>query len=69
VPERVLTVRLDGSTEYQTSDGDDPTAGDEVMYLDIDLELRSGPDGVKGYHRRNGTPYLFSTGTRQFGSH
>jgi uncharacterized cupin superfamily protein len=35
----------------------DRTAGDDVMYPDIDLELRSGPDGVKGYHRKDGTPY------------
>jgi uncharacterized cupin superfamily protein len=35
----------------------DRTAGDEVTYPDIDLELRSGPDGVKGFHRKDGTPY------------
>ena len=27
VPERVLTVRLDGSAEYQTSDGDERRTG------------------------------------------
>jgi uncharacterized cupin superfamily protein len=35
----------------------DRTAGDEVTYPDIDLELKAGPDGVRGYHRKDGTPY------------
>ena len=35
----------------------DRTAGDEVTYPDIDLELKAGPDGVRGFHRKNGTPY------------
>jgi hypothetical protein len=36
VPERVLTVRLDGSTEYQTSDGDERhvPAGNFVLFED-----------------------------------
>jgi hypothetical protein len=36
VPERVLTVRLDGSAEYQTSDGDKKhvPAGSFVMFED-----------------------------------
>jgi hypothetical protein len=38
VPERVLTVRLDGSAEYQTSDGNDRTvpAGSFVLFEDTD---------------------------------
>jgi hypothetical protein len=37
VPERVLTVRLDGSAEYQTSDGDERhvSAGSFVLFEDI----------------------------------
>ena len=36
VPERVLTVRLDGSAEYQTSDGDERRvpAGSFVLFED-----------------------------------
>ena len=38
VPERVLTVRLDGSAEYQTSDGDERLvpAGSFVLFEDVD---------------------------------
>src|SRR5437762_1756399 len=35
----------------------DRTAGDEVTYPDIDLELKTGPDGVRGFRRKDGTPY------------
>jgi hypothetical protein len=37
VPERVLTVRLDGSAEYQTSDGDERRvpAGSFVLFEDV----------------------------------
>ncbi len=35
----------------------DRTAGDEVTYPDIDLELKAGPDGVKGFRRKNGRLY------------
>lgn len=35
----------------------DRTAGDEVTYPDIDLELKVGPDGVKAFRRKDGTPY------------
>ena len=35
----------------------DRTTGDEVTYPDIDLELKAGPDGVKGFRRKDGTPY------------
>jgi len=35
----------------------DRTGGDEVTYPDIDLELKAGPDGVRGFHRKDGTPY------------
>src|ERR1700739_2346996 len=35
----------------------DRTAGDEVTYPDIDLELKAGPDGVRGFHRKDGTLY------------
>jgi uncharacterized cupin superfamily protein len=35
----------------------DRTAGDEVTYPDIDLELKTGPDGVKGFRRKDGTLY------------
>src|SRR5690348_7375092 len=35
----------------------DRTAGDDVTYPDIDLELKAGPDGVRGFRRKDGTPY------------
>ena len=35
----------------------DRTAGDEVTYPDIDLELKAGPDGTRGFYRKDGTPY------------
>jgi uncharacterized cupin superfamily protein len=35
----------------------DRTADDEVTYPDIDLELKAGPDGAKGFRRKDGTPY------------
>jgi uncharacterized cupin superfamily protein len=35
----------------------DRTAGEEVTYPDIDLELKAGPDGVKGFRRKDGTLY------------
>jgi uncharacterized cupin superfamily protein len=35
----------------------DRTADDEVMYPDIDLELKAGPDGAKGFRHKDGTPY------------
>jgi uncharacterized cupin superfamily protein len=35
----------------------DRTAGDVVTYPDIDLELKAGADGVRGFHRKDGTPY------------
>jgi uncharacterized cupin superfamily protein len=35
----------------------DRTADDEVTYPDIDLELKAGPDGTKGFFRKDGTPY------------
>ena len=35
----------------------DRTEGDEVTYPDIDLELKAGPDGVRGFRRKDGTPY------------
>jgi uncharacterized cupin superfamily protein len=35
----------------------DRSADDELTYPDIDLELKTGPDGVKGYYRKDGTPY------------
>ena len=35
----------------------DRTASDEVTYPDIDLELKAGPDGVRGFRRKDGTPY------------
>jgi uncharacterized cupin superfamily protein len=35
----------------------DRTAGDEVAYPDIDLHLKTGPDGVRGFFRKDGTPY------------
>jgi uncharacterized cupin superfamily protein len=33
----------------------DRTPGDEVVYPDIDLELKAVPDGVKGFCRKDGT--------------
>jgi hypothetical protein len=46
VPERVLTVRLNGSAEYETSDGDKKhvAAGSFIMFEDV-----SGK-GHKTYH-------------------
>jgi hypothetical protein len=40
VPQRVLTVRLDGSAEYQTSDGDKRRvpAGSFILFEDTDWE-------------------------------
>src|SRR3954447_5301204 len=35
----------------------DRTSGDEVTYPDIDLELKAGPDGVKAFRHKDGTPY------------
>ncbi len=35
----------------------DRTADDEVMYPDIDLELKAEPDGTRGFHHKDGTPY------------
>jgi len=35
----------------------DRTADDEVMYPDIDLELKAGPNGTRGFHHKDGTPY------------
>jgi uncharacterized cupin superfamily protein len=35
----------------------DRTPGDEVVYPDIDLELKAAPDGVKGFCHKDGTPY------------
>jgi uncharacterized cupin superfamily protein len=35
----------------------DRTAGDEVTYPDIDLQLKAGPDGVRCFRRKDGTPY------------
>jgi uncharacterized cupin superfamily protein len=35
----------------------DRTAGDELTYPDIDLELKVGPDGAKGFFHKDGTPY------------
>jgi len=35
----------------------DRTSGDEVTYPDIDLELKTGSDGVKGFRHKDGTPY------------
>jgi len=35
----------------------DRTADDEVTYSDIDLEIKAGPDGVKGFYQKDGTPY------------
>ena len=35
----------------------DRSAGDEVSYPDIDLAWKRGPDGVKGYFHKDGTPY------------
>jgi uncharacterized cupin superfamily protein len=35
----------------------DQTAGDEVTYSDIDLELRAGPDGIRKWRHKDGSPY------------
>jgi uncharacterized cupin superfamily protein len=35
----------------------DRTPNDEVTYPDIDLELKAGPDGAKGFRHKDGTPY------------
>jgi uncharacterized cupin superfamily protein len=35
----------------------DRTGGDEVTYPDIDLEIKAGPDGVKTFRHKDGTPY------------
>ena len=35
----------------------DRTPGDEVTYSDIDLELTGGPDGVRKWRRKDGSPY------------
>ena len=35
----------------------DRTADDEVGYPDIDLAWKPGPDGVKAYFHKDGTPY------------
>jgi uncharacterized cupin superfamily protein len=35
----------------------DRGAGDEVTYPDIDLELTTGPDGVRAFRHKDGTPY------------
>ena len=35
----------------------DRTAGDDVIYSDIDLELKAGPDGAKTFRHKDGTPY------------
>jgi uncharacterized cupin superfamily protein len=35
----------------------DRTAGDEVSYPDIDLELKAGSDGVKAFRHKDGTPW------------
>ena len=35
----------------------DRTAGDEITYPDIDLELKAGPDGVKAFRHKDGTLY------------
>jgi uncharacterized cupin superfamily protein len=35
----------------------DRTAGDEVTYPDIDLELKMGADGARAFRHKDGTPY------------
>jgi uncharacterized cupin superfamily protein len=40
----------------------DRTAGDEITYPDIDLELKTGPDGVRAFHHKDGRPYPRATG-------
>jgi uncharacterized cupin superfamily protein len=35
----------------------DRTTGDEVTDPDIDLELKAGLDGAKGFFHKDGTPY------------
>jgi uncharacterized cupin superfamily protein len=35
----------------------DRLPGDEVMYSDIDLELKAGPDGIRKWRHKDGLPY------------
>jgi uncharacterized cupin superfamily protein len=35
----------------------DRAAGDEVIYPDIDLELKAGADGTRAFFHKDGTPY------------
>src|SRR5262245_34204638 len=35
----------------------DRSDDDEVTYPDIDLELKAGPDGAKGFRHKDGAPY------------
>jgi uncharacterized cupin superfamily protein len=35
----------------------DRTPGDEVTYSDIDLELKTGLDGLRKWRRKDGSPY------------
>jgi len=35
----------------------DRTPSDDVTYSDIDLELKGGPDGVRKWRRKDGSPY------------
>ena len=35
----------------------DRTADDEATYPDIDLDLKVGSDGTKGFYHKDGTPY------------
>ena len=35
----------------------DRTPGDELTYPDVDLELKEGPDGVKTFRHKDGSPY------------
>jgi uncharacterized cupin superfamily protein len=35
----------------------DRTAGDEVTYPDIDLEFKAGPDGIRAFRHKDGSPY------------
>ena len=54
----------DGHHFLNESDGDaaflvvgDRTSGDEATYPDIDLELKAGPDGVRTFRHKDGSPY------------
>jgi hypothetical protein len=38
----------------------DRTLDDVVTYPDIDLELKIGPDGVREFRLKDGTPYLLT---------